>query len=215
MVAFLAALPAIFAAIESATDLFDLGKDVVTEITGQDTDAQTPTDLRETVARLGPQDQARFVTRMKAELAFYQAITGRLADQGGKMDAATLQAIPERIRGRIAYLRMTTRPWAVRWMVLAVVFPPLALVCLNIALSVYNVWITAFEPGGQPVALIDMGTVLNNLYAQMVGWASAVIMTYMGMREIGKATGHGDGVKVSDVVGNLSGLVGNLKRVFK
>jgi len=215
MVAFLAALPAIFAAIESATDLFDLGKDVVTEITGEDTQVQTAADLREKVEQLGPQDQARFVTRMKSELAFYQAITGRLTEQGGRVDAVTLKAIPERIRGRIAYLRMTTRPWAVRWMVLAVVFPPLALVCLNIGLSVYNVWVTAFEPDGQAVALIDMGTVLNSLYAQMVGWASAVIMTYMGMREIGKATGHGDGVKVSDVATSLSGLVGNMKRVFK
>lgn len=215
MVAFLAALPAIFAAIESATDLFDLGKDVVTEITGDDAGVQTPTDLRERVAQLAPEDQARFVTRMKSELAFYQAVTGRLTGQGGKVDAVTLKAIPERVRGRIAYLRMTTRPWAVRWMVLAVVFPPLALVCLNIALSVYNVWITAFEAAKQPVALIDMGTVLNSLYAQMVGWASAVIMTYMGMREIGKATGQNDGVKVSDVVGSLSGLVGNMKRVFK
>lgn len=216
MVAVLAALPAIFAAMKGAADLFDMGKQVVEEIKGEAVHVDTPEALTQEVEQLSIQDQARFVERMKSELVFYEAITNRLETQGGRLNADILQAIPDAARSEVALMRMTTRPWAVRWMVIAVVFPPLSIVCLNSMIAAFNVLNAAFgDPQQLAISLIDMGDVLNHLYEEMVGWAAAVIMTYMGMREMGKAVGHGDQVSVQDVTGSLAGLVRNVKQVFR
>lgn len=215
MVAFLAALPAIFAAMKGAADLFDVGKQVVEDIKGESVNARSPDELHEEVDKLSEPEQAQFMARMKSELAFYETITNRLTMQGGQLDADILNAIPPQARAQVALMRMTTRPWAVRWMVIAVVFPPLAIVGLNSLIAAYNVVNAAFGTPSTTVALIEMGDVLNSLYEQMVGWAAAVIMTYMGMREVGKAVGRKDSVSVEDITGSLSRFVGNVKQVFR
>ncbi len=215
MVAFLAALPAIFAAIKGATEVFDLGKKVIEEVKGEAVDVGSSDQLQDEVENLSPDQQASFVERMKEELQVYEAITGRMRLQGGKLDAQTLSEIPEKKRGAIAYMRMTTRPWAVRWMVIAVVFPPLASVCANLFIAGHNVLNDVFVFSPQNLAMINLGEVLNTLYLSMVGWASGVIMTYMGMREVGKAVGHKDGVRVSDITESFSSLFGNVKKVFQ
>ncbi|WP_419797388.1 MAG: hypothetical protein ACNI26_13865 [Terasakiella sp.] len=215
MVAFLAALPAIFAAMKGAADLFDVGKQVVEEIKGEAVEARSPDELREEVDKLSEPERAQFMERMKSELAFYETISNRLMMQGGQLDAEVLNAIPPRARAQVALIRMTTRPWAVRWMVIAVVFPPLAIVGLNSLIAAYNVINAAFGTPSAMVSLIEMGDVLNSLYEQMVGWAAAVIMTYMGMREVGKAVERKDSVSVNDITGSLSRFVGNVKQVFR
>jgi len=215
MVAFLAALPAIFAAMKGAVDLFDVGKQVVEDIKGESVNARSPDELREEVDKLSESERAQFMERMKSELAFYETITNRLAQQGGHLDAEILNAIPPQARAQVALMRMTTRPWAVRWMVVSVVLPPLAIVGVNSLIAVYNVLNAAFGTPSTSLGLIEMGDVLNSLYEQMVGWAAAVIMTYMGMREVGKAVGRKDSVSVDDITGSLSRFVGNVKQVFR
>ena len=215
MVAFLAALPAIFAAIKGATEVFDLGKKVAEEIKGVPIGAKTSEGLIEEVESLTPEQKTGFVERMRGELALYEAMSARLSQQGGQIDASTLEAIPAVQRGEIAHMRMTTRPWAVRWMVIAMVFPPLATVAANLLISGYNVLNDAFSLSTQSISHINFGDVLNELYLSMVGWAAGVIMTYMGMREVGKAVGQRDGVTVSDITGSLQGLFGSVKRAFQ
>jgi len=214
MVAFLAALPAVFAAIKSATDLFDVGKQVVEEIQGGNSTIQTPAELKTEVEALPPDQKARFVERMRSEIDAYEAITGRIGLQSGQVNSSTLEAIPVQKRGQIALLRMSTRPWAVRWMVIAVVFPPLALVTANLSISFYNVANAVWFLSPAALPHIHSGQVMNELYLTMVGWASGIIMTYMGMREFGKAHGHNDSVKVSDITGSFSGFLGRMKKVF-
>ncbi len=214
MVAFLAALPAIFSAISSATELFGVGKQVVEEIKGEPSGATSPNELRNEVENLTPEQQEAFTSRMQSEISFYNAITQRLEQQGGRINADTLNAIPERQRGAIAKMRMTTRPWAVRWMVIAVVFPPLATVATNLLLSIYNALDAAFAEHPNQIALIALDGVLNDLYTNMIGWAAGVIMTYMGMREVGKAVGQKDSVSVSDITGSVGGFVSSVKNIF-
>ncbi len=214
MVAFLAAIPALFAAMKGAAEVFDLGKKVVEEVTGKSSSAQDPKGLKEEVELLSADQQSAFVARMQEELQIYEAISARLSQQGGQVDAQTLETLPQDQRGRIAFLRMTTRPWAVRWMVVAVVFPPLATVGMNLLIAFYNVLNKAWAVQPHLIAQIEPGMVLNELYLSMVGWAAGVIMTYMGMREIGKAVGHSDEVGLRDVTGTLGRVYQAMKTVF-
>ncbi|WP_417821251.1 hypothetical protein [Terasakiella sp.] len=214
MVAFLAALPAIFSAVGQVSELFDVGKKVIEEVTGEPSSSVHPEDLKREYENLPPDQQEVFVNRMRAELDLYTAITHRLEQQGGRIDAGTLNAIPERQRGAIAKMRMTTRPWAVRWMVIAVVFPPLATVATNLLLSIYNALDAAFAEHPNQIALIALDGVLNDLYTNMIGWAAGVIMTYMGMREVGKAVGQKDSVSVADITGSVGGFVSSVKNIF-
>ena len=215
MVAFLAALPAIFATISSATDLFEVGKKVIKEVSGKNTEASTPEELFKEIDELEPEKARQFVERMKAEVEEYSVVSKRLMMQGGQVDGATLNVIPENQRGHIAMMRMTTRPWAVRWMVYAVVLPPLASVGFNLLISFYNVLNNAWGFHPRTIELIVLGDVFNDLYVTMVGWATGVIMTYMGMREIGKAVGHNDGVALKDITNSVGGVVESFKKVFK
>lgn len=215
MVAFLAALPMIFSAIKTATDLFDAGKKVVADIKGEPSSAATPDDLQAEVENMTDDQRASFIDTMSAEIQAYNAVSERLTQQGGQIDASTLNAIPQEERGRVALMRMTTRPWAVRWMVIAVVFPPLAAVAVNIMISLYNIVLTAFWPELPRLAQLSLGEVLNELYLTMVGWAAGVIMTYMGMREIGKAVGHKDDVSLSDMAGSVRSIFNTIKGVVK
>ncbi|SCA57490.1 hypothetical protein MTBPR1_60003 [Candidatus Terasakiella magnetica] len=210
-----AAIPAIFSVLKSGAELFNIGKKVVEEVKGEPSSATTPQELAEEVDQMSPEQSEKFIERMKTEIEAYEAITTRLTVQGGKMDAETLNAIPVEERGRIAVMRMTTRPWAVRWMVIAVVFPPLAIVCINSGISVYNVLNAAWAQTPNAIELIKMGDIINALYMEMVQWAALVIMAYMGVREIGKARGVKDGVSVSDVAGSVTSFWGGLRGLFK
>ncbi|WP_135079286.1 hypothetical protein [Terasakiella sp. SH-1] len=212
---FLAAIPAIFSVLKSGAELFNIGKKVVEEVKGEPSTATTPEELATEVDKLTPEQSEQFVTRMKTEIQAYEAITTRLIVQGGKIDAETLNAIPAEERGRIAVMRMTTRPWAVRWMVIAVVFPPVMLVMINMIISLYNVLNAAWAKTPNAIGLVEMGNVVNGLYGDMIGWAAGVIMAYMGVREIGKARGVKDGVSVSDVAGSVNSFWGNLRGLFK
>lgn len=213
MVPLLAALPAIFSAIRGATELFDVGKEVVDEIRGKPTKAMDVKALEQEVEALPVEQQKMFVEKMKSELVFYQAISQRLDQQGGVVNAETLSVLAPAVRSHIAKIRMTTRPWAVRWMVIAVVFPPIATVGLNMGVSVYNIMAQAWWPQMEQMSLLDPGQMLNELYLSMVGWASGVIMTYMGMREIGKARGH-DGASLKSFGESARHFMGQVKAVF-
>lgn len=215
MIPFIAALPAIFSAISSATELFDVGKKVVEEVTKEKHDISTPSGLEQVVENLTPEQKSAFCDRMKAEIAEYDAITERLTQQGGLINAETLHEIPPQERGKIAVMRMTTRPWAVRWMVIAVVFPPLSTISINLLISLYNVLNAGLSATPNQISLISLDGVLNDLYMSMVGWASGVIMTYMGMREIGKYTGSKDSVSISDIKGSVGGLIKATKSIFR
>jgi hypothetical protein len=215
MVAFLAALPAIFAAIKGARDIFDLGKKVVEDVTGEAVDVRSSDQLRQHIESLPEEQQQAFVDQMQAELKAYDAVSNRLMQQGGRLDPETLTALSAEKRGKIAFLRMTTRPWAVRWMVVAVVFPPLVSVFSNLAIALFNILNDAFHWGHDALGFIEFKGVLNDLYLSMVGWASGVIMTYMGMREIGKAVGHDDHASLADVKKSAKDFLGSLRAVFQ
>jgi len=192
MVAFLAALPAIISAMSAATDLFGIGKKVVTDITGHPAQAKTVEAFEKELEHLPPAQLQTFITRMEGELSAYEQVTGRLRQDQGTLTAQTLTSLSPSERSYVARLRMTTRPWAVRWMVIAVVFPPLALVVINLGIAVLNIGIPLSLFTGPALPPLQMSGLFNDLYITMVGWASGVIMTYMGMREIGKARNKSD-----------------------
>lgn len=217
MVAFLAALPALISAMGAATDLFSMGKKVVADITGKEPTAQTPAELGETLEQLPPAQVDQFVHRMEAELTAYSQTSKRLQQDQGRLNTETLSALTPIDRGYVARLRMTTRPWAVRWMVIAVVLPPLALVLINMAIALVNMGMSVGVE--DRVLLIPLAStpLFNDLYTTMVGWASGIIMTYMGMREIGKARDHNDqrASENSSAGASLDRLLATVKKIAK
>jgi len=218
---FLAALPGIFAAISSATELFDAGKQVYNDVTGTAAPA-TPQGLQAAVENLPPDQQQAFAERMAKEVELYQAQTDRLEIQGGRVDAETLAVLSKEDAGQVALMRMTTRPWVVRQLTRAMVWPVMAIFGVDIILAVANTIIAGiWAATGQAAAPVQFELVAGHffgnadsvyvqMYSQIVEYSAYIVITYMTLREAGKAGGPKQAIS-----GALSGLLGGIKSATK
>lgn len=228
-------LPAIIGIASAAYELFTKGQAIYESVAGQKSSAQTPTELQAELQALTPEQLAAWEKQMEMPLREFEAQTRRLIAEQGEVNAETLTAIPKEAAARVAILRMTTRPWVVRLCARGLVYPPLAVLTIDGALTLANTLSTAFgwlarlpviedgEKVGEIVQflrfdllgpqLLGAGASFTDLYSWFAPMAASVIGSYFGLREIGKAK-RGDQTtigEISDAAGNLLKMA---KRVF-
>lgn len=209
--------------------------DVATAVTGEADPDRAAAALQADPAKL-----SEFTVQMEAKKnELYALQTARLVAEQGNVDAATLATLDKKDAGRVAWLRMTTRPWTVRWCVRALVFPPLAIITVDGVLSLVNLLAAGLGWLARIPVIVDKTvdgvgistivgdriqtlhfdllapTLLNAdsgfvaLYSWFAPSATSIVLGYMGLREIGKA--RDQGVTVKDAAGAVGGIV---RRVF-
>lgn len=200
-----------------------IGRAVYEEIRG----AEPRGPLDEALSEMDEDEQEEWARVMQLRLDMFVAETERLEGEQGRMDAETLGVLSVEDRGRVAWLRMTTRPWGVRLMILGLVSPFL-LVAIDVGFYVINVIVTAVsldhllssDPNGWSVYNFELSNAafnnegLKEFYLGFKGWAAAIVISYFGFREIGKINGIDDG-KEQSLTGAVSAVGGAMKQVKK
>ena len=193
MVAFLAAIPAILSAISGVTELVDQGKQVYEQITGK-TPPEDQDGLASAVQDMTPEQQEQWAAVMRGRIEQYEAETERLKVQGGTVDADTLAQFSQPVRDYIGKMRMVTRPLVVRRMS-HVMLLPLYTTGFDMVATVVNS-VAAQLQDTDPFTLPKLTPILygeNTLYEQLLSNlstpAAAIVISYMTLREVGKAGG--------------------------
>lgn len=221
-------IPALLALAPSIIGLFTKGGsaaekvmntavDIGKAITGKD----NPDDIADAL-KADPDKLLAYQTQMNnAAIAIYQAENERLEIEGGRVDGETLAALPPEAAAEVAIQRMTTRPWVVRQLTRAMVWPLMAIFGVNIVLAVLNTLIAGiWAVAGTTASPIQFDLVAgkffadpNGIYVQMysktVEYGAYIVITYMTLREAGKAGGP-----TKAVGGAISGLVGGVRSLF-
>jgi hypothetical protein len=220
MLQLLAAIPTIITAVSKVSELFKKGRDTVQEVTGEPSRASTPDELQTEVQQLPPDQQNRWAEVMAKEVDKYVAENERLAVEIGLVDANITSKISQEAASKIALMRMTTRPWAVKCMVLYVLFP-FFLVIVDLVQHLILAWLpfldrwidpfNSFEyvfgvmkwPENVNAGTLDKlaslfssqggpATFAGELYMESIPWVVSIILGYMGLREVGKWKGTAD-----------------------
>lgn len=220
MLPLLTMLPSIFSAVSKVSDLFSSGKEAVKKVTGNDSVASTPDELQQEVQNLPQQQQAQWAQIMRQKVEMYQAENQRLDIEIGTIDSNITEKLSEDAASKIAVMRMTTRPWAVKMMVHYVFFP-FYLIVIDLVQGLLKNWLFFWTDKVQPVKSFDYvfgamdpsklkgvdasvldkvanllqgshSTLAGDFYTQSVPWVVSIIISYMGLREIGKARNVSD-----------------------
>ena len=220
MLQFISAIPTIFSAVSKFTTLFKKGQEVVTQVTGSPSISSTPDELQQEVQQLTPEQQNQWAAVMAKEVDMYSAQNDRLITEIGTIDENITSKLSESAASRIAIMRMTTRPWTVRWMVYYVLFPFMLVVVDLIQhlivtwLPFLQKWITPFNSFEYVFGVmkwpetVDQSaleaianlftekagpmTFAGELYIESIPWVVSIILGYMTLREVGKWQGHAD-----------------------
>lgn len=220
MLQFLAAIPTIISAVSKVSNLFKKGQEVVEEVTGNPSQASTPEELQTEIENLPDETKNKWAEIMAKEVEKYAAQNERLAIEIGMVDQNITGKVSADAASEIALMRMTTRPWAVRWMVYYVLFPfflvlvDLIQILIITWLPFLGKWITPFNSfeyvfgvmkwpenldvgkWEQIVALFSNNggpkTFAGQLYIDSIPWVVSIILGYMGLREVGKWKGTAD-----------------------
>ncbi len=223
----LAALPTIFSAVKQVTTLFDKGKEVVQEVTGKPSIASTPDELQTEISQLPQDTQNKWAEKMAKEVDMYVAQNERLATDIGLIDSNITSKASTAAADEAIIMRMTTRPWAVRWMVRYVLFP-FALAIIDILQNLVVTWLpfikikpyNTFEhffgvmilptdnDAGAMAAFMKFfsesggpTTFAGQLYIESLPWVVSVILTYMTLREVGKWNPNSDAGQETKMLG--------------
>ena len=213
MVAFLGLIGPIISAISGAAELFDTGKQIFEGISGKPSAARTPQDLQNEVEAL-PADQGQaWIYQMDARVRQYEAENERLRLQGGELDPETFRVLGNVTASKIALMRMTTRPWAIRWMVRALVAPPLFIIFTDgLTMLVQNIAAAAGHPFTMTLMIdriqSDAGSAYMEIYGMLVNPATATVIAYLTLRQYQKTkeiaggrAGGGIGDSIRKIVG--------------
>ena len=191
MVAFLAALPAIFSAISGVTTLFSEGQKVYNDITGN----PAPSDqngLQDAVNAMTPDQQNQWAEAMAEKIRMYEAETDRLKVQGGTIDAETLSQFSQEARDKIGLLRMTTRPKVVLRMSHVMLLPVYVMAFDGIGVYANSILALCDQVYRVPMlagTFFQPGSLYVELYGYAAPSATAIVISYITLREIGKAGG--------------------------
>jgi hypothetical protein len=227
MLPLLAALPSIFSAVSMVSDIFSSGKEAVKKVTGNDSIASTTAELQEEIQSLPEAQQAQWAQIMQQKVDLYQAENQRLDIEIGRIDSNITSKLSPDAADKIAYLRQATRPWTVKMMVHYILFPFYLIIidlAQDIIKNWLLFWTDAIKPvktfdymfgalnpnslkGMDPVALEKILTAFTgkdtqltlagDLYVDSIPWVVGIIVSYMGLREIGKARGTSGDIPVT------------------
>lgn len=184
---------------------------VARAITGEDSDEAAVAAIRS-----DPALYAKFQADMKDKaIELYRAETDRLVAEQGTVDAETLRSLPKEAAGRVALLRMTTRP-KIALRMSHVILLPIYVMVVDGALALFNIVSRGF--GGDGAVQLDMlgaqfftaGSLYVELYTWAAPTAASVVLGYMGLREVGKAAGNPDN-PMARVVKAATGLIGKVR----
>ena len=153
MLQLISAIPTIITAVSKVSELFKKGRDTVKAVTGDPSQASTPEELQTEVQQLSPEQQNRWAEVMAKEVDKYTAQNERLAVEIGLVDANITSRVSEDAASKIAIMRMTTRPWSVRCMVLYVLFP-FFLVIIDMLQHLMIAWLPFLDRWIDPVQLV-------------------------------------------------------------
>lgn len=213
-------LTGIFTAISAITELFGVGQKVYEAVSGKSSTATTPEQLQAEVEQLPADKQAVFIAKMQAEIDMYQAQTARLQNEQGEITDALLDKVTPEVAGKIAWLRMSTRP-RIAWLMTHVVALPFYVVLMDGGFILIN-WGTKVLGGIAQIPLlagvfVDKSSPYLGLYEQAAWPATTIVLGYMTLTEIGKARGGKDAadVGVKDIVSSVGGAVGAVRDLFK
>lgn len=210
-------LPAIFGAIGAVTKLFDVGKDIYETVTGKPSAATTTDELKDEVEALPTDQQQAWAATMSAKIEMYRAETDRIANEQGEVTEGILSTLPPEAAAKVAILRMTTRPWAVRQMV-RVILLPIYVIAIDGVIALYNILSEAFFNGKQLGFLAERFAGGDSVYMQLYTWAAptaaTVVITYMTARAVEKAKGHAGDMKISDVVSTAGQAFAGIKKLI-
>jgi hypothetical protein len=179
---------------------------------------------------------------MQQQVDLFKAQNERLATEIGIVDENITAKVTTDAASKIALMRMTTRPWAVRMMVHYVFFP-FYLIIADIVQELINVWLLKglFRSEGVKIvrtfdyvfgalnpanlANVDPGaldkilallskadhkthTLAGDMYIDSVPWVVSIIISYMGLREIGKLAGKSGDEEASAQGARPGGVIG-------
>jgi len=243
MIPLLGALPSIFSAVSKVSSLFGKGKEVVENVTGKPSEASTPDELKEEIESLSPDQQALWVQSMQQKIDLYRMENDRLDIEIGRITPELQSKLTPQAANKIAIMRQTTRPWAVRMMVHYTFFPFYLVLFDSIQLALVH-WFGASEErvfktfnyvfGTLTIKDIDASvldkvssvlgqpqhlTLAAEMYMSSIGWVISVIISYMTLREIGKTKGtSGDErtppqTNATPSLGLIQGGLGLVKKV--
>ncbi|RCK32478.1 hypothetical protein TH9_12135 [Thalassospira xiamenensis] len=222
-------IPALLALAPSIIGLFTKGGstaekvmntavDIGKAITGK----ENPDDIAEAL-KADPDKLVAYQAQMNdAAIAIYQAENERLEIEGGRVDGETLAALPPEAAAEVAIQRMTTRPWVVRQLTRAIVWPLMAISGVDIVLAVLNTLIAGIwavvGSTASPIQFdlvagkffADPDSIYVQMYLQTVEYGAYIVITYMTLREAGKAGGPKQAAANA-----FSGLLGGVKSAAK
>ncbi|MGE0253468.1 MAG: hypothetical protein AB7H93_23675 [Vicinamibacterales bacterium] len=229
-------------AAKTAVDLVDAGKAAIEAVTGAPP-ASPVTDhgsLAAAVEALPEAQREAVAAAMATDLQRYVAETARLAHEQGEVTAGVLAVLPPAIAGKVAVLRMTTRPWLVRLLARGMVWPPLGVLAIDGVLVLANNLAAAFAERAVLPATATAGAVLAQalppwrvellsatlladgagfvtLYSWYAPTAASVIAAYIGAREAGKWQRGEDNVvtRLGAAVDAARGLFGRAKALVR
>lgn len=234
------------------TGIFNKARQIKEKITSTPSMASTPDELNDEINSLTDNQKQEWAELMQIEIKKYAKENERLDIEIGRIDKNITSKLSSDKADKIAVLRQTTRPWAVRMMVHYLFFP-FYLVLIDIIQNILKNWlffwtdITPFlafkyvfgninlETLSQADVnvLSQLQTLVNNssqmaiagqLYINSVPWATGIIVSYMGLREIGKAKGIADNpttkngllnTTISDNIDTGIGLINKVRNLFK
>ena len=220
MLQLIAAIPTIMSAVGKVSQLFRKGQDTVAEISGAPSQASNPEELQTEIQQLLPEQQNRWAEIMSKEVDKYAAQNKRLSVEIGLVDRNITSKLNRDAAGEIAIMRMTTRPWTVRWMVYYIIFP-FFLVVVDLIQHLIITWLPFLQKWINPfntfeyvfgvmkypenldanmleklAALFSKNggptTFAGELYSESIPWVVSIILGYMGLREVGKRRGYAD-----------------------
>lgn len=209
-----AAPPLIFEGVKLVAGLFDEGKAVVEAVTGKPSTATTPEGLEAEVGNMTEEQREKWREAMSAKLEAYKAESARLRNEQGSVTAKTLNALPEWMAAKVAWFRMTTRPWCVRWCLRTLILPIWAVMFIDIPILLHNTLSAAFQ-----VAPVTIKTLAASILAADSGFvtiytwfapsAVSIVMTYMTLRQVGIARGGSD-----DTPNSIAGIAGQARSLY-
>ena len=215
----IAAIPTIISGISTITELFDSGKQIVEAVTGTPSTAVTAEDLHGEVAAMTPDQQAVWVQVMQNKIDMYDAQNKRIENEQGSMTADLMDTLPEKVRGKIAELRMATRPLVVRRL-LHVILLPVYIIVIDGLIMLHNIFQSAYGSGKVLATLggafMSESTIYLQMYQIAAPTAASIVITYMTARAVEKIKGKSDGgPTIADAAAGVAGLISRAKSLIK